>query len=340
MGTITNWENEFEQWCPSLKVTSIYGSDNVRQQIINTLLNVEPFDWDVCLTTYETCKQQYSRKFFSSIRWHHIILDEGTRIKNEESEMAQVVKLFKAKFRLILTGTPLNNHLHELWALLSFLMPVDFNSSVEFDVWFDDQACLMNQETVVNNLHTILKPLLLRRLKYEVENIPPYKDINVYVNITHLQREWYRRILTEHIEIVQGNGVIKMTKLNSMFMQLRKCTNHPYLFAGAESGPPFVNGDHIVNNSGKMIVLDKLLAKLRQQKSRVLVFSQFTDVLDIIEDYLCLHPDYEYCRIDGGVDVIERTNRIAEFQSKESKKFVFLLSTISGGFGKFSLISS
>lgn len=275
------------------------------------------------------------------MRWHHIILDEGTRIKNEETGLAQVVRHFKATYRLILTGTPLNNNLHELWALLSFLMPTEFESPIEFDVWFDDNACLGNQNqntSVVDNLHTILRPLLLRRLKHEVENIKPYKDINVYVNITNLQREWYRKILTKNIEIVQGNGYIKFAILNSMFMQLRKCTNHPYLFDGAESGPPFLNGDHIVRNSGKMIVLDKLLAKLKEQKSRVLVFSQFTRVLDIIEDYLCLHPEYEYCRIDGNVNILDRTSRIAEFQDEQSNKFVFLLSTRAGGLGEFGLI--
>lgn len=333
--TITTWENEFEQWCPSLKVVSVYGGDTVRQQVINTILNVKPFDWDVCLTTYETCNLMYTRKFFSSIRWHHLILDEATRIKNENILLAQVIRRLTAKYRLVLTGTPLNNHLHELWALLSFLMPKEFGSSIEFDVWFDDHSCLENNETVVNNLHTILKPILLRRCKSEVENIKPYKYIKVYVNITHLQREWYRRVLMKNIEIVRGNGKTKLAPLHSMFMQLRKCTNHPYLFEGAESGPPFISGDHIVNNSGKMIVLDKLLAKLKEQKSRVLVFSQFTRVMDIIEDYLYLHPEYEYCRLDGNVDIVERTNRIADFQDPQSQKFIFLLSTRSGGLGKF-----
>lgn len=97
--------------------------------------------------------------------------------------LSRAIGLFKAKFRLILTGTPLNNNLHELWALLSFLMPNDFDSSDDFDIWFDDNACLENQQTVVNNLHAILKPLMLRRLKTEVEkDIIPKRDINVYVD--------------------------------------------------------------------------------------------------------------------------------------------------------------
>ncbi|KAG4071432.1 hypothetical protein HA402_011586 [Bradysia odoriphaga] len=331
--TVTNWESEFQQWCPALRVVSIYGNDSVRQQVINKILNVRPYEWDVVITTYETCKLQYTRKFFGTFRWDYVILDEGTRIKNEDTDLARVLRRLTAKHRLILTGTPLNNNLHELWALLSFLMPNEFSSSIEFCVWFDDDACLDQEETVLNNLHTILQPLMLRRLKSEVEKIPPYKDINVLVNITNLQRECYREILMKNMDIIDGTDLIKSGRLNMLFMQLRKCTNHPYLFDGAEKGPPYLDGHHIVENSGKMIVLDMLLAQLKQRMSRVLIFSQFTRILDIIEDYLSLHPEYGYCRIDGSVNIDERTSRIAEFQDPDSKKFIFLLSTRSGGLG-------
>lgn len=335
--TVTNWKNEFQQWCPSLRVESIYGNDTVRQETVNSILNVQPFDWDVCLTTYETCKLQYTRRFFSTFRWDYVILDEGTRIKNADTDLARVVRSFKATQRLILTGTPLNNNLHELWALLSYLMPKMFSSSIEFGVWFDDDACLNEEKAVLDNLHTILQTFMLRRLKCEVENMLPYKDINVLVSITNLQRQCYRDILMKNINIINGTGIIKSGALNSLFMQLRKCTNHPYLFNGVEKGPPYIDGDHIVKSSGKMIVLDMLLAQLKRQKSRVLIFTQFTRVMDIIEDYLNLHPEYGYCRIDGKVNIEERTSRIAEFQDPNSKKFVFLLSTRSGGLGTFRM---
>ncbi|XP_037035577.1 chromatin-remodeling complex ATPase chain Iswi-like [Bradysia coprophila] len=328
LATVTNWESEFLQWCPSLKVVSIYGNESVRQQVVNKILNVRPFDWDVCITTYETCKLKFSRKFFATFRWDYVILDEGTRIKNEKTVLARIIRRLTAKHRLILTGIPLNNNLHELWALLSFLMPNEFSSSIEFCVWFDDDACLDQEETVLNNLYTVLQPLMLRRLKSEVEKIPPYEDINVLVNITNFQRECYREILIENMDIIDGTNVIKRGRLNSLFMQLRKCTNHPHLFYG----PPF-RPRRIVEDSGKMIVLDMILAQLKRRKSRVLIFSQFTGIMDIIENYLSLHPEYGYCRIDGSVNIDERTSRIAEFQDPDSKKFIFLLCTRSGGLG-------
>lgn len=339
MSTLTNWEYEFKKWCPSLKVVTLHGNANVRLQILQTQLKKTPYDWDVCLTTYDMCRMQYSKNGLSHFRWHHIILDEGARIKNEKTLMSHFIGLYKANHRLILTGTPLNNNLHELWALLKFLMPEMFDSSKDFDSWFDETACLTNQQTVVNNLHTILKPILLRRLKSEVEkNIQPKKDIDIFVDITNLQREYYRKVLLNDIEIIDGSGYVQKSRLACLFMQLRKCTNHPYLFPGAEAGPPFVNGEHIVHNSGKMIVLDKLLSKLREKNSRVLIFSQFTSVLDIIEDYLYLRPDYKYCRLDGSVGIDDRTSSIAEFQHPDSKTFIFLLSTRAGGLGEFHYV--
>lgn len=263
-------------------------------------------------------------------------MDEGTRIKNETAVVAQVVRHLKANYRLILTGTPLNNNLHELWALLSFLMPNDFQSSIEFDEWFNDNVCSTNQNSGFSDLFTLLKPILLRRLKSdEVKDLKPCEDFNVFVSITSLQREWYRKILMKNIEIALGStSATESPQLKSLFMQLRKCANHPYLLDGTEDGPPFVDGEHIVNNSGKMIVLDMLLARLNQQKSRVLIFSQFTRVIDIIEDYLNLRPEYEYCRLDGRTKSDERTQVIANFQDPKSNKFIFLLSSRSGALGK------
>lgn len=337
--TIKNWESEFQQWCPSLRVVSIYGGETVRQQVVNTILNVRPFDWDVCITSYETCKMQYTRKFFTTFRWDYVILDEGMRVKSDSSVLAQVVRSLKAKHRLILTGTPLNNNnLHEMWALLSYLMPNDLRVPTELRIWSDDADYLAIEGTVRSNLYAILHSLMLRRLKSDVGNIQPYQDINVLVNITHFQRECYRQILMKNIDIINATDPVKIDRLKSLFMQLRKCTDHPYLFEDTEEGPPFVDGDHIVRNSGKMIVLDVLLAQLKKRESRVLIFSHSTRMLDIIEDYLNLHPEYEYCRIDGSVNVDERTNRIAEFQDPESKKFIFLLSTRSGGIGRNCLI--
>jgi SWI/SNF-related matrix-associated actin-dependent regulator of chromatin subfamily A member 5 len=236
----------------------------------------------------------------------------------------------------------LQNNLHELWALLNFLLPDVFSSSSDFDSWFDlkakssdEKSAAESQKEVVEKLHKILRPFLLRRLKSEVEKaLPPKKEIKLYVGMSQMQKEWYQKILLKDIEAINGMSLGKRDgklRLLNVVMQLRKCCNHPYLFDGAEP-QPFVTGDHLVLNAGKLALLDKLLPKLFRNGSRVLLFSQMTRLLDILEDYLH-YRGYSYCRIDGSTAAEDRESAIERFNSPGSSVFVFLLSTRAGGLG-------
>ncbi|KAJ2377751.1 chromatin remodeling complex Adenosinetriphosphatase, partial [Coemansia sp. RSA 2603] len=149
-----------------------------------------------------------------------------------------------------------------------------------------------------------------------------------------MQRTWYRRILERDIAAINGAVGKKegKTRLLNIVMQLRKCCNHPYLFDGAEPGPPYTTDEHLVYNAGKMVVLDKLLKRLKEQGSRVLIFSQMSRVLDILEDY-CQFREYKYCRLDGSTDHEDRVESIADFSRPDSDKFIFLLTTRAGGLG-------
>lgn len=242
-----------------------------------------PGEWDVCVTSYEMVIKEKS--VFKKFNWRYMVIDEAHRIKNEKSKLSEILREFKTTNRLLLTGTPLQNNLHELWALLNFLLPDVFNSSEDFDSWFNTNQCL-GDNTLVERLHAVLKPFLLRRLKSEVEKrLKPKKEVKVYVGLSKMQREWYTKVLLKDIDIVNGAGKIEKMRLQNILMQLRKCTNHPYLFDGAEPGPPYTTDEHLVYNCGKMVLLDKLLPRLQEQDSRVLIFSQMTRMLDILEDY-------------------------------------------------------
>lgn len=152
--------------------------------------------------------------------------------------------------------------------------------------------------------------------------------------MSKMQREWYQKILSKDIEAINGmrsnKGETKLRLLN-ILMQLRKLTNHPYLFDGAEP-TPYTNGDHLIYNSGKLVLLDKLLPKLQANGSRVLIFCQMTRMLDILEDYL-MYKSYEYCRLDGSSSGEDREKAIEDFNKEGSTKFIFLLSTRAGGLG-------
>merc|ERR1719379_2815811 len=180
-------------------------------------------------------------------------------------------------------------------------------------------------------LHRLLRPFLLRRLKVEVEkSLPPKKETILKIGMSEMQLKWYKNLMQKDIDAINGAG--ERSRLLNIVMQLRKCCNHPYLFQGAEPGPPFTTDMHLIENSGKMVLLDKLLPKLQARDSRVLIFSQMTRLLDILEDY-CLFRGYKYCRIDGSTDGVVRQEAIDAYNCEGSEKFVFLLSTRAGGLG-------
>ncbi|KAK9509609.1 hypothetical protein O3M35_006882 [Rhynocoris fuscipes] len=326
--TLANWMNEFKKWCPSLRAVCLIGDQDTRNAFIRDTLM--PGEWDVCVTSYEMIIREKS--VFKKFNWRYMVIDEAHRIKNEKSKLSEIVREFKTTNRLLLTGTPLQNNLHELWSLLNFLLPDVFNSSDDFDSWFNTNNFL-GDNSLVERLHAVLRPFLLRRLKAEVEKkLKPKKEVKIYVGLSKMQREWYTKVLMKDIDIVNGAGRVEKMRLQNILMQLRKCSNHPYLFDGAEPGPPYTTDEHLIYNCGKMVLLDKLLPKLQQQGSRVLIFSQMTRMIDILEDY-CFWRGYNYCRLDGNTPHEDRQRQINEYNEEGSKKFIFMLSTRAGGLG-------
>ncbi|RDX66163.1 ISWI chromatin-remodeling complex ATPase CHR17, partial [Mucuna pruriens] len=324
--TLGNWMNEIRRFCPVLRAVKFLGNPDERKHIREELLVAGKFD--VCVTSFEmVIKEKSALRRFS---WRYIIIDEAHRIKNENSLLSKTMRLYNTNYRLLITGTPLQNNLHELWALLNFLLPEIFSSAETFDEWF--QISGENDEhEVVQQLHKVLRPFLLRRLKSDVEKgLPPKKETILKVGMSQMQKQYYKALLQKDLEVVNAGGERK--RLLNIAMQLRKCCNHPYLFQGAEPGPPYTTGDHLITNAGKMVLLDKLLPKLKERDSRVLIFSQMTRLLDILEDYL-MFRGYQYCRIDGNTGGEDRDASIESFNKPGSEKFVFLLSTRAGGLG-------
>ncbi|KAB2062753.1 hypothetical protein ES319_A10G173700v1 [Gossypium barbadense] len=324
--TLGNWMNEIRRFCPVLRAVKFLGNPEERRYIREELLVAGKFD--VCVTSFEMAiKEKSALRRFS---WRYIIIDEAHRIKNENSLLSKTMRLYNTNYRLLITGTPLQNNLHELWSLLNFLLPEIFSSAETFDEWFQISG-ENDQQEVVQQLHKVLRPFLLRRLKSDVEKgLPPKKETILKVGMSQMQKQYYRALLQKDLEVVNAGGERK--RLLNIAMQLRKCSNHPYLFQGAEPGPPYTTGDHLITNAGKMVLLDKLLPKLKERDSRVLIFSQMTRLLDILEDYL-MFRGYLYCRIDGNTGGEDRDASIESFNKPGSEKFVFLLSTRAGGLG-------
>ncbi|GMI36818.1 hypothetical protein TeGR_g3260 [Tetraparma gracilis] len=263
----------------------------------------------------------------------YLIIDEAHRLKNEASQFANTVRQMNTRNRLLLTGTPLQNNLHELWALLNFILPDIFSSADQFDEWFDlgsndDDA----KKDMISTLHKVLRPFMLRRLKVDVaKGLPPKSETLLMVGMSAVQKALYKKLLLRDIESL-STGSKSATSVLNILMQLRKCCGHPYLFEGVEDRSQPALGEHLVESCGKFVLMDKLLKRLKEKGHRVLVFTQMTRILDILEDY-CVMRQHKYCRIDGGTDYETREEMIESYNKENSEKFIFLLSTRAGGLG-------
>jgi len=185
--TLGNWMNEFKRWFPDLRVLKFYGSKEERALIRERDLQYGKFD--VVATSYEVVIREKSS--LSKFSWEYLCIDEAHRIKNENSTLSQIVRIYNTKCRLLITGTPLQNNLHELWALLNFLLPDVFSDANVFETFTN--AVGDEKQEIINQLHKVLKPFILRRLKSEVEKgLPPKKELTVYCRMTRSQKVTYQ----------------------------------------------------------------------------------------------------------------------------------------------------
>ncbi|CAB0003666.1 unnamed protein product [Nesidiocoris tenuis] len=293
---------------------------------------------------------------FSQIYWKYMIIDEGHRMKNHHCKLTQVLNThYNAPHRLLLTGTPLQNKLPELWALLNFLLPSIFKSCSTFEQWFNapfattgEKVELNEEETIliIRRLHKVLRPFLLRRLKKEVESqLPDKVEYIVKCDMSGLQRVLYKHMQSKGVLLTDGSEKGKQGKggakaLMNTIVQLRKLCNHPFMFnhieekycdhIGSSSG--VVSGPDLFRVSGKFELLDRILPKLKATNHRVLLFCQMTQLMTIMEDYLNWRG-FLYLRLDGTTKSEDRGDLLKKFNSPESEFFIFLLSTRAGGLG-------
>ena len=339
LSVLSSWMAEFKKWCPTLNVLRFHTNGANRETLRKSLV-ADPSRYDVILTTYDYLKVE--KTFWPTFKFRLCIMDEGHILKNAETLLSKAARSIHAESRIILTGTPLQNNLTELWAILNYLFPQYFTTSKPFDEAFDLSKSQVDSEKLTL-AHKLLKLFMLRRLKVEVEKLLPKKvETTVFCPLSMCQLYWYKGLVVKDLSLLanmeqsvddgEAASYSSYKVLNNLVMQLRKVCNHPYLFAEAEPNPENTTVKELLETSGKLAVLDKLLMKLFSKGHRVVIFSQFTRILDMIDDY-CYMRGWLYSRLDGSTSRPLRKLRVNEFNKDGSKTFLFLMSTRAGGLG-------
>lgn len=370
LATLPNWVREFEKWLPSSPVVRYHGAAPVREGLLRGPLNPKQKksrSFPIVVTSYEVSIKDQA-KLNKLGPYTYVVVDEGQRLKNHRCTLIQSLKRISASNRLLLSGTPIQNNLDELWSLLNFVNPQIFDDLSVFQSWFgfrdigqrdkggtDEEMILLEQRknNTVTKLHEILRPFLLRRIKRDVlKDMPPKKEVVVYAGMSKLQ-SGYSDLIEKGVlrDVLLGQGIEQARSLSQTNKQMnqRKNANHPFLF-GEPIDP--ATGIHLgtahpqllVRASGKFALLDRMLDRLHRDKHQVLIFSQMTALLNVIEDYL-IYRKWRYCRIDGSTNIDERQRQMDVFNAEKTggengqrndsddRYFVFMLSTRAGGLG-------
>ncbi|CAN6691706.1 unnamed protein product [Malus baccata var. baccata] len=341
LSTLSNWAKEFRKWLPDMNIIVYVGTRASREvcqqyEFNNDKIVGRPIKFNALLTTYEVVLKD--KAVLSKIKWNYLMVDEAHRLKNSEAQLYTNLLEFSTKNKLLITGTPLQNSVEELWALLHFLDPDKFKNKDDFVQNYKNLSSF--NEIELANLHMELRPHILRRVIKDVEkSLPPKIERILRVEMSPLQKQYYKWILERNFHNlnkgVRGNQV----SLLNIVVELKKCCNHPFLFESADHG---YGGDssikdgskleRIILSSGKLVILDKLLMKLHETKHRVLIFSQMVRMLDILAEYMSIRG-FQFQRLDGSTKADLRHQAMEHFNALGSEDFCFLLSTRAGGLG-------
>ncbi|XP_055908195.1 chromodomain-helicase-DNA-binding protein 1 [Eupeodes corollae] len=333
LSTMTAWQREFILWAPDMNVVTYLGDVKSREMI-------RQYEWqfdgskrlkfNTILTTYEIVLKD--KAFLGSLQWAALLVDEAHRLKNDDSLLYKSLKEFETNHRLLITGTPLQNSLKELWALLHFIMPQKFDTWENFEIEHGNAA-----DKGYTKLHEQLEPYILRRVKKDVEKSLPAKVEQILrVEMTSMQKQYYKWILTKNFNALRKGTKGSTSTFLNIVIELKKCCNHAALIRPSEFELAGLVQDEalqtLLKGSGKLVLLDKLLCRLKETGHRVLIFSQMVRMLDILADYL-QKRHFSFQRLDGSIKGEMRRQALDHFNAENSTDFCFLLSTRAGGLG-------
>ncbi|KAK4463967.1 putative Chromodomain-helicase-DNA-binding protein [Cladorrhinum samala] len=336
--TCANWRREIKKWAPDLRVVAYYGGRVSQTLAINYELfpnRCRDMKAHVVIMSYDSAKDSETKSRFSSVKWAGLIVDEAQALKNDENGLYKALHALNIPFKLLLTGTPLQNNKRELFNLLQFIDPEKRAEEL------DEKFANITSENLPE-LHEIIRPYFLRRTKAGVLHfLPPMAQIIVPVSMTVLQEKLCKSIMERNPQLIRSifsTAKLKTNErgsLSNILMQLRKCLCHPFIYSQAiedRTADAERTRRNLIEASSKLMLLEIMLPKLKERGHRVLIFSQFLDQLTVLEDFLTsLNLRHE--RLDGKQSSMEKQKKIDAFNAPDSDLFCMLLSTRAGGVG-------
>lgn len=335
------WVSEFHKWWPLCRVCILHKSGSFQGKP-SKLIDEVYAKRGVLIVSYDAVManiKEINKKY-----WHYVVLDEGHKIRNPDLRVTTAVKLLQTPHRLLLSATPIQNNLRELWSLIDFICPNLLGSEETFMktvAWHIRVGCYARASQLevevarrcTMMLRDTIQPCLLRRTKQDVNDflhLPPKNEQALFITLTDEQRQLYLDYLQSD-PTSESQFKSARTKMFTALTKLRKICNHPYIFSKSSCEGTDPSQKSFYAKSGKMIVLRSLLKLWYKQGHKVLVFTQSRKMLDILERFM-QYREYSYLRMDGSTSILARHAHIKQFNSS-SDTFVFLLTTKVGGLG-------
>ena len=319
---INNWHREAARFTPELPVMIHHGPDRIRNGSLNETAN----NHAIVITSYGLIQRDL--EMFRNTGWRGIVLDEAQNIKNPETKQSAASRLLEADYRFALTGTPVENHLGDLWSIMEFLNPGFLGSRKRFTENFLTPIQTRQDSIAAERLRRATGPFILRRLKTDknvISDLPEKMESKVYCTLTREQASLYASVLKDAEEVVRSaEGIRRKGIILSMLSKLKQICNHPAHFLADNSS--------ISNRSGKLSRLTEMLEEVVQSGDKALVFSQFAKMGEMLQKHLQKTLGTEALFLHGRVPRDKRDEMIERFQSRDGPP-IFVLSLKAGGIG-------
>jgi SNF2 family DNA or RNA helicase len=323
MTIVRNWQKEIERFAPSVKILIHHGSE----RLSGTKLHEEIKKYDMLITTYALI--QKDEEDFSSIKWEYIILDEAQNIKNTMAKQTQSVKRLDGKYRIALTGTPVENRLSDLYSIMEFLNRGYLGSRENFRNTFSTPVEKYRDKDRAEELKRLVQPFILRRLKTDksiIKDLPDKVEMKVYCNLTQEQVTLYEATVNEMTEKIDSSeGIERKGLVLSTIMKLKQICNHPAHFLGDRST--------VHDRSGKVARLEEMIEEALTEGDKLLVFTQFAEMGHMLKNHLQEFFNSEILFLHGGTAKKQRDLMIERFQNEKKGPSIFILSLKAGGVG-------